>query len=158
MLKIYIAGPLFTPAEVAQKKYEEKYIREQMELHGLNPDDYEIYNPINAPVNNKSLLPSAEDIYFLDEFHLLDSDIVFVDLNGEDPGTVMELGMIIKNQDVDLYAHVGDIRIASAGSYSHVRIPWGMNQFVVGGIASRGDIVYPTFEESVEAFISKELS
>lgn len=158
MRKIYIAGPLFTPAEVKQKKFEEEYLVRQMDLHGLSQKDYEIYNPINAPVNNKTLLPTAEDIFFLDEFHLMDSEIVFVDLNGEDPGTMVELGMIVSCENKDIYSNASDIRIGNAGSYDHVRVPWGMNQFVVGAIASRGDIIYPSFEESVDAFIKKELS
>ena len=85
--KIYIAGSLFNEAEINQRKLEEKKLRE------LGFDD--IYNPINAPCNDKDRLPTSQDIFYGDTKEILDSDIVIADIsNQSDLGVACELGII----------------------------------------------------------------
>ena len=52
----YIAGALFNEGEIAQRISEGKALREKM-------PEVDWYNPIEAPVNDKSKLPSAKDIF-----------------------------------------------------------------------------------------------
>ena len=56
--KLYLGGSLFSEAEVNQR------IKEGNMLDHMT--NYEIYNPILAPCNDKSKLPTAEDIFWGD--------------------------------------------------------------------------------------------
>ena len=85
--KGYVAGPLFNEAEIGQRLKEGKMLKE------LIPT-VTFYNPIEAPVNDKSTLPTAEDIFQMDTDYILDSDYILADLAHEDPGVTMELGIV----------------------------------------------------------------
>ena len=84
----YIAGALFNEGEIAQRISEGKALREMM-------PEVEWYNPIEAPVNDKSKLPTAKDIFSLDTDYVLKSDYILADLSREDLGVAMELGISI---------------------------------------------------------------
>ena len=84
----YIAGALFNEGEIAQRISEGKALREKM-------PEVDWYNPIEAPVNDKSKLPSAKDIFSLDTDYVLKSDYILADLSREDLGVSMELGIAL---------------------------------------------------------------
>lgn len=200
----YIAGALFNEGEIAQRISEGKALREKM-------PEVDWYNPIEAPVNDKSKLPSAKDIFSLDTDYVLKSDYILADLSREDLGVSMELGIalgveisrkiiekalkqelenmgileehcscnhserekcnncncnnikmnlteeeikkrrkiignvkenVLKNiskmgiKERKIVAHNSDIRIATAGEYNDIHIPYGYNQYVIGGLES----------------------
>ena len=172
----------------------------------FNEGEIDWYNPIEAPVNDKSKLPSAKDIFSLDTDYVLKSDYILADLSREDLGVSMELGIalgveisrkiiekalrqelenmgileehcscnhsekvkcnnlkmnlteeeikkrreiignvkenVLKNiskmgiKERKIVAHNSDIRIATAGEYSDIHIPYGYNQYVIGGLES----------------------
>ena len=203
----YIAGALFNEGEIAQRISEGKALREKM-------PEVEWYNPIEAPVNDKSKLPSAKDIFSLDTDYVLKSDYMLADLSREDLGVSMELGIalvvetalkqevenmgfltcdeskhccendcncskvkmdltdeeikkrkeiignvrenILKNiskmgiKERKIVAHNSDIRIATAGEYSDIHIPYGYNQYVVGGLESFNISIEKNSSDAIE--------
>lgn len=148
MKKIYMAGKLFSEADQIQRQREfdklDKVIKE------INVDD-DIFTPIHAPVNDKSKLPTARDIFSFDEEKLMEADVIFADLADEDAGVMMELGMVV-HKDVKVYAYLPDIRIPTAGNYDGIYVPFGYNQFVIGGLEKYFDKVYLSFDEALEAY------
>ena len=147
-LNIYIAGSLFNEADIAQRVKERQAIEHVFKKSGRLCS---IYNPIEAPVNDKSTLPTAEDIYELDKKHLLAADYVFTDISTVDLGVAMELGMyIMARPDGVIIAHNSDIRIGTADRYSGHRVPYGQNQFMIGGILSHSGSICGSLEEALE--------
>lgn len=166
--KIYIAGSLFNEAEVAQRKKEENLLREI---------GYEnIYNPINAPCNDKSKLPTAVDIFWGDTKEILKSDVVVADLsNVTDLGVACEMGIIWtcnyihrlaqdgydfeeildELKEKKLVAHLSDIRKGTAHKYKGNYIPWGTNQFLLGCVEDVG-VVKDNFSEVLEELKNEE--
>ena len=146
--KCYMAGKLFSEADISQrlKEYELlKRLHEELEVERY------IFSPIKSPVNDKSTLPTSKDIFKTDERELMESDVIFVDLTDEDPGVMMELGMVI-HRDVKIYSYLSDIRINTAGNYEGINIPYGFNQFVIGGLEVYTGKVYASFEEALESY------
>ena len=210
----YIAGALFNEGEITQRISEGKALREKM-------PEVEWYNPIEAPVNDKSKLPTAKDIFSLDTDYVLKSDYMLADLSREDLGVSMELGIalgieiarkvietalkqevenmgfltcdeskhwcendcncskvkmdltdeeikkrkeiignvkenILKNiskmgiKERKIVAHNSDIRIATAGEYSDIHIPYGYNQYVVGGLESFNISIEKNSSDAIE--------
>ena len=210
----YIAGALFNEGEIAQRISEGKALRETM-------PEVEWYNPIEAPVNDKSKLPSAKDIFSLDTDYVLKSDYMLADLSREDLGVAMELGIalgveisrkvieaalkqeiervgtatcddctncdcnechcskvkmnltdeeiekrkeiignvkenVLKNiskmgiKERKIVAHNSDIRIATAGKYSDIHIPYGYNQYVIGGLESFGITIEKNSSDAIK--------
>lgn len=148
MKKIYMAGKLFSQADQAQRQKEYDLLVEINEELGV---DYEVYSPIHAPINDKSKLPSALDVFNGDEKELMESSVVFADLADEDPGVMMELGMVLL-EDIRVYAYLSDIRIGTSGEYNGIYVPFGYNQFVIGGLEKYFGKVYLSFEEALEAY------
>lgn len=148
MKKIYMAGKLFSQADQAQRQKEYDLLVEINEELGV---DYEVYSPIHAPINDKSKLPSALDVFNGDEKELMESSVVFADLADEDPGVMMELGMVLL-EDIRVYAYLSDIRIGTSGEYNGIYVPFGYNQFVIGGLEKYFGKVYLSFGEALEAY------
>lgn len=148
MNKIYMAGPLFTEAEVNQRLLEYKMMKEL--IGSINLDGL-VFSPIMAPQNDKSKLPTAKDIFVGDESELMNSNVVFADLSGEDAGVMMELGMVLY-KDIKIYPYLTDIRMATAGEYDKEHIPWGYNQFVIGALEEYNHKIYYSFKEALEAY------
>lgn len=174
----YIAGALFNEGEIAQRISEGKRLREKM-------PNVEWYNPIEAPVNDKSKLPTAEDIYSLDTEYVLKSDYVLADLSREDLGVCMELGIClgttharkvvedilerkllgkVEEKDIQeilrevekegiknrkIVTHNSDIRIEAAEKYQSINIPYGYNQYVIGGLQKNGIEIAKNSEEAI---------
>lgn len=167
---IYLAGSLFSEAEVAQRLKEGQIIQERL------GDDYTCYNPIEAPCNDKEAnLPTALDIFKADTEEVLKSDVIIADLANQDPGVMMELGIAwgmnyaaqiletmgmskgqkeflehcgIKRKDVQ--AVLSDIRLNTAHLYRGEYIPYGYNQFVIGGIAEMEGKIHKSFDALIK--------
>lgn len=169
MSRIYIAGSLFNEGEVNQRKLEEGKLRE------IGMDN--IYNPINAPCNDKAKLPTALDIFEGDTKEVLESDIVVADIsNQSDPGVYAELGIIwacnflhelAKNHDLGtilhtmkpkkVIAHLSDIRKGTANQYQGNHIPVGFNQFVIGMIERMDGTIKDNFQEVLEELKNEKI-
>lgn len=170
MKHIYLAGSLFSEAEVAQRLKEGKIIREQL------GDTHTYFNPIEAPCNDKSKLPTCLDIFEGDTLQVMNSDIVIADLANEDAGVMMELGIawaldyvatVLKQVDIneagrehlekcgikkkDIHAVLSDIRLGMAHKYQGDEIPFGYNQYVIGGIKDSGGTIHNSFNSAIEA-------
>lgn len=91
-MKGYLAGSLFNKAEVNERLREGKLLKE-------NFKDEVWYNPIEAPINDKSKLPTANDIFLGDYNEVLASDVIIADLTNNDPGVAMELGIAVGLND-----------------------------------------------------------
>lgn len=152
--KVYMAGKLFSEADQIQRQKEYDLLQAAHEKHNINRD---IFSPIHAPINDKSKLPTSLDIFSGDEHPLLRSDVMFADLTDEDVGVAMELGMVLY-RDIKIYAYISDIRIKTAGEYEGVNVPYGYNQFVVGGVQKYFDKVYLSYHEALQAYIDDNLS
>ena len=149
--KIYIAGSLFNAADIAQRIKERQVLEHEFKNIGR---EVEIYNPIEAPVNDKSKLPTAEDIYLLDKKYLLEADYVIADISTVDLGVAMELGMYIMNRpDGMILAHNSDIRIGNSNAYSGHFVPYGQNQFMIGGILNHSKVIFDSFDDTVNWII-----
>lgn len=157
-LKIYIAGSLFNEAEISQRKLEGSELESN--------SNYTVFNPITAPYNeNKSELPTAEEIYHGDTVELLSSDIMLVDLtNTLDAGVSAELGMVFAYNEIasrniesfqpgvstplpiEIVAVLSDIRLSTAAKY---KVPsYSINHFLLGGVHRWGTI-HRSFGEAV---------
>lgn len=174
MDKGYLAGSLFSEAEVNQRLLEGKKLR------SATPE-IEWYNPIEAPCNDKSKLPTAQDIFLGDTNEILKSNYIIADLSNNDPGVMMELGIawglqhaykticqVLNNEKVnlrteawyelfengvkprDVQAVLSDIRIGTAHNYKGFYIPMSFNQFVIGGIEDMGGKINSSFDEAVK--------
>ena len=160
--KLYIAGSLFNEAEIAQRKKEESLLREI----GIE----NIYNPINAPCNDKSKLPTCSDIFWGDTNEILSSNIITADItNQADLGVACELGIIWtinfihtlakqgftleqileKYPEKQLIAINSDIRKGTANNYTSDEIPIGFNQYMIGLIKDIGTIKN-NFNETID--------
>lgn len=139
-MKIYLAGALFNEAEVNQRLYEGRKLREIF-------SNIELFNPIEQPFNeNKDKLPTPIEIFENDTRAVIDSDLVILDITNEDAGVMVELGIAISHNK-KIIAINSDIRLKTANKYD---IPtYGMNHFVLGAINKYGKLVY-SFDEAIE--------
>lgn len=147
--KIYMAGKLFSEADRTQRRIEYERLKLANQKYNINK---KIFSPIFADVNDKSKLPSALDIFETDESELMESDVIFADLSDGDEGVMMELGMVLLT-GVNIYAYISDIRIESAGEYDEIHVPFGYNQFVVGGLQKYHGGVHLSFDSALKEYI-----
>ena len=178
MLNGYILGPLFSEADIAQRKYEGSVLNKEFGKR------VSWYNPIEAPINDKSTLPTAQDIFVGDTTEIGKADIIVADIANNDVGGAMELGIafameygsrvtkeLFEKQDKMIrtrakeyfaasgfkpkmvYAVCSDIRLKTAGSYDGIYIPVGWNQYVIGCLSSMGykAKIFYSFDECVQA-------
>lgn len=169
----YLAGGLFNEAEIAQRRKEGKILKKKT-------PQINWYNPIEAPVNDKSKKPLAKEIFWADTDHVLKSRYFLADLTNNDLGMAYELGIawtinyirtvLWKNDRKDvlamldkyqivykqIYAVNSDIRIKTANSYHGIEIPYGYNQYVIGGLLDQGKI-FSNFDQAVSA-IQKQIA
>ncbi|TCG11606.1 nucleoside 2-deoxyribosyltransferase [Mycoplasma todarodis] len=152
MKQVYIAGSLFKSGDIKERIEEGRQLREQ----GLKT-----FNPIEQPFNDdKSKKPTAHEIFKGDTNAIIDSDIIFAEYDGEDPGVMAELGITwaindaldffekggtieeykAKYKKKEVIVHSTDIRQGSAGEYDGHYVPYGLNQYVVGMIEDQGTI------------------
>lgn len=166
----YLAGGLFNEAEVAQRLKEGKILKTETSINW--------YNPIEAPINDKSKLPTASDVFWGDTKEVLRSSYIIADLTNNDPGVCYELGIawavnyiraLLKRNNKEALALLdkfnitdkkivgvaSDIRIKTAGKYVDYLVPYGLNQYVVGGVLDQGAVVH-TFSEAVKKINEKD--
>ena len=165
MERLYIAGSLFNEAEVNQR------IKEGNMIESLT--NYEVYNPIQAPCNNKNNIPSSKEIFWGDTKEILKANTVVADIsNQSDPGTAAELGIVwacnyihdLATQGKQLFeileimkrkkviTHLSDIRKSTAHQYENNYIPWGCNQYLVGMVEDMG-IIKNNFQEVLNELV-----
>ena len=58
----------------------------------------------------------------------------------------------IKNKNI--YAVYSDIRMANAGEYNGVKVPYGTNQYVVGGLECMNGYFANTFKDALDELVS----
>lgn len=176
--KGYIAGSLFKTADQKQRIYEKEVLSKEV-------GSIDWFNPLtDNPSNDKSKLPTANNIFVNDTSVIIDSEYIVAELDGEDAGVMMELGIayginfildtlsvLISEKGLSIedavlavfsmvpvktiYAHLSDIRLGTAGEYDGKYIPVGFNQYVVGGVEQIGEI-FNNFEDIVEELKKKE--
>lgn len=94
-LQVYIAGSLFSEAEQVQRKVEERYLTHQLKISRIK-DCVSIFNPITNPFNDKSNLPTAEEIFLGDTKAIRESGYILLNLDNQlDAGVFVELGQIV---------------------------------------------------------------
>lgn len=159
--KVYIAGSLFNEAEISQRVKEETLLAHK---------GYDVFNPITAPCNDKTKLPTAKDIFWGDTKEIMSSDVVVADIsNPLDCGVQNELGMVWAFNQIHrmaeegltldeilsmipkkkLVAHLSDIRKSTAHNYKENYIPVGFNQFEIGMIEDTG-VIKDNFQEVLD--------
>ena len=146
-MKIYLAGSLFSEVEVAGRW--DEYHRAVKAL-----PEFEIFTPVAADYNqNKSDLPTPEDIYWGDFEEILGSQYVIFDMGSAlDPGLNLELGIVCGlnhhlNNKIIPIAVYSDIRLDAANQYEIPSL--GYNHMVVGAFDAHGHSV-KSFDEALE--------
>lgn len=163
--KLYLGGSLFSESEVSQR------IKEGNMLEHLT--NYEVYNPIEAPCNDKSKLPTSEDIFWGDTKEILESNVVLMDMSNQtDLGVSTEMGIVwMCNYIHELAAqgytleqileeipkkkfigHLSDIRKSTSHMYQGNRIPFGYNQYTMGCAFDMGE-VKNNFQEVLDELV-----
>ena len=142
--KVYLAGPLFTKYEVEARKREHKLFKETF-------PNIDTFAPIDAPHNNTS--PTALQIFEADYKEMNESNIFIFDLNNEDGGTLVEVGLAVerkaRGENIEIYGFIHDIRMARKDFEGPFYRAFGINQFCVGAIEKHGKLFF-TFEEVLE--------
>lgn len=150
MIYIYNAGPLFTQADIKQRKTEGDILRS---LKGKQ-EEYFVANPIDLPFGNSKTLSSRE-IFEVDSHHVDLANVFFFELASSDTGTMVELGMAIEKlrqgKVIKIYPIFSDLRLVR-NQASGVECPIGFNSYVVGSLSFHGIEIYPSFESALEAF------
>ena len=131
---IYIAGPLFSEAEQAQRIKEEKLLREfKSDLH--------IFNAITKPFNHDDT-GNPVSIFKSDYEAMQSSNVLFFDICHEDSGTILELGFTLarymeNKQDMKIYvinSHlfmVNEKNKRFTGYEAEAGINWLQEQFLL---------------------------
>ena len=149
-MKLYLAGSLFSEADMTQRQLEGRILRE-------NFPEIEIFNPIDQPFNeNKASLPTPIDIFDGDTKAVEECDIFICDLSNEDAGVMVELGVALYTNTKLIIGINSDMRLATANKYD---VPtYGMNHYVLGAILKHGKFLR-NFTEAVneiKAFLEEE--
>lgn len=159
MTEVYIAGPLFTEADINQRKYEGAQVRNTIVRHRgamLDPKNL-VFNPIDSPINFKHSSPTAAQIFEIDYVAISKAKYFFFDISTLDVGTFVELGQALeirnkKDISVKIYPVMSDIRVPAAGNYEGRHVPTGNNQYMVGALDFYGIEIHSCFSDALEAF------
>ena len=143
---IYVAGSLFTEADIAQRLKEAAYLRSIY--------DGEVFNPIESPVNFKGDLPTSEGIYVEDIVKMNDAlGFIFNFDNPLDAGVFFEYGVIHNRGNYPIVIVMSDIRIEHAGKYDGVRVPHGFNQMVIGAALYHGHKIFGNSKDAMDELV-----
>jgi len=146
---IYNAGPLFTEADQAQRLREQKYFDSIMGI--------EVFNPLTSPFNEGA--NSAAMIFEGDNKPIQKANVFFFDLASNDPGTLVELGMVIQKLEdgtkLDIYPIISDFRVMGRSEYNCDYYPVGYNSFLIGSLESHNIKIYQSFKDAFEAFLNE---
>ena len=140
MMKLYLAGSLFSEADITQRKKEGTLLSDHF-------PDATIVNPIDQPFNQqRQSLPTPLAIFDGDAEEIMNCDVFIADITNEDPGVMLAIGIAISHLPKIIIAINSDSRINTASQY---QIPsYGMNHFVLGAIQKHGHLV-SSFEEAI---------
>lgn len=134
-MKVYLAGPMFTKAEVEMRLFEAGEARKLLDVfNNITGKNLEVdfYVPLEQDdINDKSNLPTAKAIFETDKDALFECDAILACLDGEDAGVMAELG-IAYSKGLSIHCFMTDMRIANAGDYEGIYVPYGYNQFIIG--------------------------
>lgn len=173
---IYNAGPLFTKGEIRERLTEDDKLK--------NLANYTYFNPITAPCNNKSSLPTSLDIFTGDTDEVRKADIILANLDHEDAGVMAEMGIswglsyaaevaatlhksgYIDKTALDMFNSLGvkkkeliamayDLREGTAGEYDGIKVPFGRNQYVIGLIEDMNGKIVTDFDDAISILKEK---
>lgn len=140
--QIYLAGPLFTRGEIKDRLHDEEILRKHFKTA------FEIFNPIswNKEQQIDAKFEGVTEYYIfkkdIDAIHK--SEIMIVDIDNEDAGTLVELGIFIQmkkeNPNLKLYA-----------IYSNWKDKSIINKFVWGSLEAYANAICKDIEEVCEA-------
>lgn len=151
MIYIYNAGPLFSEADIAQRRLEGKKLKAILEK---NKQDYFLANPIDLPFDNTKEIPPSE-IFLTDYSHVNQANVFFFELASNDAGTYVELGNAIEKymngKDLHIYPVFSDLRL-QRNNYAGVNCPVGFNSYLVGCLTANHITIYASFDEAMQAF------
>lgn len=176
MKQYYIGGSLFTDKQRKQRMTEDRIISAVVE-------DSVVYNPMtNDDINDKTQKPTAQDIFDQDTREILKSDVILADLDDDDMGLAMELGIAyacnhIRGRLIEalandepvldgvnsilsdipkkrVYATCSDIR-QDTEDEKGIYKSWSLNQYYVGGVEKIGTI-HRSFDDVVKAIKEDE--
>lgn len=154
-IKIYMAGSLFSEAEIVGRKHEYQIIKKAF-------PNADIFSPVMADFNTSkdTMLPTAIDIYEGDFKEIKSSDYVILDFGDiHDPGVNGEAGLIAglnhaAAKRIIPIAIISDIRLGSSNKYQIP--PYGINHFQLGLVQSEGFVV-GSLSEAIEKIKKLEL-
>ena len=148
---IYIAGPLFTEADQAQRRLEGKLISEIISDNDLNA---RLISPIDLNPDDDTPYAS-KDIFLNDYRYIKEVNAIFYDLATEDSGTCTCLGVAIKrymdHEDVRIYPVFSDSRLKRNG-LKGLESSLGYNSFVVGSLKANDIEIFYSFKDALTKF------
>lgn len=147
---VYIAGPLFTEAEQLQRTMEGDQLRWLFASTGIQGL---LFNPLEAPFQDKD--PDSATIFKGDYNAISLANTFFFDLATNDPGTLVELGLVIQrymqDEKIRIYPVISDFRVGNrtkGGFESAI----GYNSFVIGALTANNIPIYKSFKDALDAF------
>lgn len=151
MIYIYNAGPMFTEADINQRRKEGKMMQEVLDQNNV---EYFLANPIDLPFDNTKPITPAE-IFKTDYLHVSKANVFFFELASGDAGTYVELGNAIEKKisgkDLKFYPVFNDLRLQRNG-IEGIECPIGFNSYLVGCLTANDITLYRSFDEAFEAF------
>lgn len=160
-MMIYIAGSLFTEAEIRQRKHEAHLLKQALMEKALQTGvsaaseniDRLVFNPIESPFNDKSTKPSAKEIFHGDYSVIKKSRYLLFNLdNILDTGVFLELGQALE-MGKKVYPVISDMRMPNAGNYDAQYVPFGYNQYVIGALDYYDVKLYTSAESAIAALV-----
>lgn len=172
---IYLAGSLFNKAEVNERIREGKLIKESLPLVKVyNPIEEPINDKAKLPTaediflgDYKAVLKSdciIADITNNDVGVAMELGIAVVlndvvkiiedtlNTHNKDQKTKDIILNNLKDEGIKkrrILAHNSDIRVGTSGNYDGNYVPYGQNQFLIGGIEYLGDTVKKSIEDII---------
>jgi len=125
-IKIYLAGPLFSDGEIAERISNAKALRK---LKNEDGTFIEVFNPIE--INESAEKPVDKNFYYKrDRQEINTSNVMIVCLDNMDPGTLVEFGIMLGRKDYQLDPY----RTIIIAYYSNWKGIETINKFVAGCI------------------------
>jgi len=96
-------------------------------------------------------------IYNADNEAIQKANVFFFDLANNDPGTLVELGMVIEKleagKSLEVYPIISDFRVSNRDEYNCDYAPVGYNSFVIGSLEKHTIKIYQSFDQAFQAFL-----
>ena len=177
MIKGYIAGSLFNEAEKAQRLHEEKVLNELTlgSVDWYSPISAPVNDKDKLPTakdifSGDTIAVIHSDIIFAD---LTNNDtgvamelgvayglqyarsIMDKILEMQPPQIRQALEDLMDLDGIKfkaIYGVCSDIRVPTANQYSGIHVPYGSNQYVIGGLESMDSVIVSNFDGAVDQF------